>query len=334
MKLRRFLVLLGSIGVVLVVATSLGSPAKIALAFSKVHWYVVPLMVACQLLSYYCNARYYQTLFAISHHEIPLRRLYEAALGINFANQAIPSGGVAGAAYLSQALKPYHVPPGQATLAQVGRYIFNFLSFFFVIAAGFVMLFFAGDLNKISVRIVILLMFIILAIGSVLLAVFAERRRMRKFLLPFARFINAFGRRILRRSDELVSEERLDRFLHEFYRSYHEIITKTVHWPKLLRWTLGGNICEVLTVYSVFVGFGYWVNPGIVITGYALAIMASIGGAFIAGLVVYEAGMIGTFAALGIPFALSFAVVVVYRVLSMGIFLPVGLYFYRRHLRS
>jgi uncharacterized protein (TIRG00374 family) len=332
MKLRRILLALGFVGIFLVLATTVGHPEKIEAAFDKVHWYVVPLVVAVQLVSYYCNSRYYQLFFALSHHNVPLRRLYEASLGINFANQAIPSGGVAGAAYLSQALGPYDVPPGKTTLAQVGRYVFTFLASFVVIAAGFVLLFFSGDLNKISVRVIILLMFLLLAIGSVLLAIFSEPRRMHAFLKPFARVINGFSRRILRRPAELVSEARLAGFVDEFYRGYREIVSQSQRWPSLLRWCLGANIAEIATVYAVFVGFGHWVNPGIVVTGYTIAIMASVGGVFFAGLGVYEAGMIGTFVALGIPFALAFAVVIVYRALSMGIFLPVGLYFYRKHL--
>jgi uncharacterized protein (TIRG00374 family) len=84
----------------------------------------------------------------------------------------------------------------------------------------------------------------------------------------------------------------------------------------------------------VFIGFGQLINPGVVITGYALAIILSITSIFTGGIGVYEAGMIGTFAALGIPFALAFAVVIVYRVLNMGIFLPVGFFFYRRDLKE
>jgi uncharacterized protein (TIRG00374 family) len=152
-------------------------------------------------------------------------------------------------------------------------------------------------------------------------------------LAPFVGLINGFGRRFLHRP-KLVSAALLDKFLDEFYRGYHEIVSQTKRWPQLLRWCLGSNIAEVATVYAVFVGFGHFVNPGVVITGYMLAIVASVGGIFIGGLGVYEAGMIGAFVALGLPFALSFAVVMVYRILSMGIFLPVGLYFYRKHLQG
>ena len=99
-----------------------------------------------------------------------------------------------------------------------------------------------------------------------------------------------------------------------------------------MAWSLAYNVAEVLTIYVVFVGLGIWINPGVVITAYTLAIIASLAGFLTGGIGVYELGMIGTFTALGIPFATAFTVVLVYRALSMILFLPPGFYFYRRQL--
>jgi len=334
MKMRRLLILLGLVGIVAVVLSQLGDSHKLIEAFTKVRWYVVPLVIVVQLVSYYTNAKYYELFFAISNHKVRFSRLYQAALGINFANMAIPSGGVAGTTYLAEAIKPFGVPAAKSALAQVGNYIFSFVSYFIVLAFGFMTLFFAGNLNKVSVRFVIFFMVIILIAGLVLLAIFSEQSRFQLFINPAVRFANRFGRVILRRKKPLVDRVRLNDFLGEFYHGYREILSHKGRWPGLLWWSLGGNIAEVLTIYMVFIGFGHWVNPGVVITGYTFAIIASVGGIIVNGLGVYEAGMIGTFTALGQPFALSFAVVLVYRILNMAIFLPVGLYFYRKHLEE
>jgi uncharacterized membrane protein YbhN (UPF0104 family) len=88
----------------------------------------------------------------------------------------------------------------------------------------------------------------------------------------------------------------------------------------------------VVTIYVVFIGFGQWANPGSVVVGYTFAIIASMSALVVGGLGAYEAGMIGTFTALGMPFALAFAVVIVYRVLNLGIFLPLSFIYYRKHL--
>jgi uncharacterized protein (TIRG00374 family) len=334
MKLRRFLIILGALGIMAIILTTLGHPAKFIAAFRQVKWYVVPLVFLVQLSSYFCNSRYYQTFFRVFGNEVPLRSLYEISLGINFANQAIPSGGVSGTAFLAESAKPFGVPSGRATLAQLGRYCFTFLSFFAVMAFGFVMLFFGDDQNKISVRIVLFLMIILLTLGLILLTIFAERRRMEKFLSPIIKFINHMGYKFFRQTGPVVKPESYAEFLDDFYHGYHELLAKKRHWPAMLGWTLGGNLAEVATVYGVFLCFGLIINPGIVITGYALAIMAGAGAFLTSGLGIYEAGMIGTFSALGIPFALSIAVVLVYRIVNMGIFLPIGLFFYRKYLKT
>jgi len=334
MNLRRVLILLGILGLIVLIFSTFGNPATIVSTFARGSWYVVPLVIVTQLASYYYNARYYQQFFAIFGHTTGFRRLYEASLAINFAGQAIPSGGVASTTYLAQAVKEYGVPPSQATLAQIGRYIFTFASYFVVLALGFLTLLFSNDLNKVSVRVMMLIIVLTLAAGFMLLMVFSERSRLEALVRPVINLINAFGRRCLRRRRAIVSAARLDRFLTEFYRGYHEIIENKRNWPALFWWSLGGNLAEVATVYVVFIGFGHWVNPGIVIVAYTLAIAASVGGFLINGLGVYEAGMIGAFAALGVPFALAFDVVLVYRILNFVLFLPPGLHYYRKHLKE
>jgi len=333
MKLRRLLLVAGLIGIGVLVLVHLGDLSKFWDALQDLQWYVIPLVIIVQLASYYFNARYYQAFFAISHFHISLRRLYETSLAINFANQVLPSGGVAGTTYLSEAVKP-EVPAGTAALAQLGRYIFTFLSYFIVLAIGFLLLFLGrnSDLNKPSVRLVIILMLAVLAIGLILLMVFQERRRLDAVLRQGVRAINWFGRKILRRTKPLIGSERIAGFLDEFYEGYHLVMGHKGRWPKLLGWSLGYNVTEVATIYVVFVGLGIWINPGVVITAYTLAIIASLAGFLTGGVGVYELGMIGTFTALGVPFATAFTVVLVYRALSMILFLPPGFYFYRRRL--
>ena len=334
MNLRRFLIIFGVIGLSIIVVTTLGNPHKILAAFRQVHWYVVPLIIFTQAIDYYCNARYYQAFFNISGRRVPLRRLYEASLAINFANTAIPSGGVAGTTFLVESMHKYGISTGRTTLVQLGRYVFTFTSYFAVLFLGFVMLFIGGSLDHVSARFVVLFMVFVLALGLVLFTTFSERARLEKLMRPIIRVINVIGRRVLHRHEPLVSPTRVSGFLDEFYHGYREIMSHKHTWPALFRWTLLSNIAEVATVYAVFIGFGLWPNPGVVIAGYTLAIITSMTGIFINGLGVYEAGMIGTIVALGVPFALTFAIVTVYRILSMAIFLPIGFYFYRRHLRE
>ena len=124
----------------------------------------------------------------------------------------------------------------------------------------------------------------------------------------------------------------MKRFLDEIYRGYELVKERKDRWPVFLGWSLAYNIAEVMTLYIVFIGLGSWINPGVVITAYTLAIIASSIGFITGGVGIYELSMIGAFVALGVPFTLAFSSVLVYRILSMILFLPPGFYFYRRHL--
>lgn len=222
MKLRRLLIILGLLGLGVIIATNLGGVGKLTAAFRGVHWYVVALVVVMQLLSYWANAGFYQSFFRLTGREVDFRKLVEISLAINFANQAIPAGGVAGTTFLAEAVRE-EVPAGQATLSQIGRYIFTFLSYFAVLAIGFILLFFGGNIGRISVRFIILVMLILLVGAMVLILVFAERRRLEATIAPVVRFLNWFGRSIIRRDHDIVGRDSLERFLDEFYDAYHEL---------------------------------------------------------------------------------------------------------------
>jgi uncharacterized protein (TIRG00374 family) len=334
MNIRRFLIVVGILGAFVLVMATLGHLGEILKAFSQARWYVIPLFIVVQIVSYYANAKYYQRFFDIFDHGVPLRYLYEVSLGINFANQTIPSGGVSGTAYLSQALKPYDIAIGKSALAQIGRFAFTFWSFFITLGIGFLILFLTDDLEDISARFVALLMLGIMAVGIVLFTVISERRRLEAFLVPATHFVNWFGRTILRRKKPVLSKPHVEEVLEEFYKGYSEIMSHKRQWPRLLWWAFASIMAEALTVYVIFIGFGQWMNPGLVIAGYALSIIASIAGFFAGGFAVYEAGMIGTFTALGVSFPLSFAVVILYRTLNLVIAIPIGMHFYRQHLKE
>ncbi len=332
MNFRRLLLLAGMLGVGLVIVANLGAYGRFASVIKNVHWQVFILVGVVQLVSYYCNARYYQSFLAISGHRVPLAKLYRVALAVNFANQAIPSGGVAGATYITQALAG-DVPSGKAALAQLFRYVFTFVTFIVVLIIGFVMLlFFDANLGKISVRVVMLVMAVVITTGLLLLLFLTDKSKLRAVLVPLLRTYNRVGQKLLRRRFKPVKPEPVRNFFNEFYAGIDELLVSRVKWIWPLLWAFGGNLAEVGTIYVVFLAFGHLINPGVVIVAYSFANIASLAAIFTAGVGLYEATMIGTMASLGVPVALGLAVVVVYRVINLGLFLPPGFYFYRQNL--
>lgn len=325
------MVLAGLVALAIAVMANFGYINQFLKLLRQVRWYVFPLVIAIQGLSYYANAKYYQAFFNIFNYHIKTGRLYRAALAINFVNQVFPSGGVSGATFLARELDG-DVPGGKATLAQLVRYIFTFVSFLAVLVVGVILLLVGDDLNQVTVRLTLLFLLVIVVVALLLVTVVADRARVEGLVLKLIRPLNALVGRFRRRRRALLTEAAVGRFFDEFYGGYYLLLEEKGHWRRPLLYALAGNVAEVATVYVVFLAFGAAINPGIVIAGYTLANIVSLAAVFTSGLGVFEAAMITAFAALGVPFALAFSVTVVYRVLNLALYLPPGFYFYKQSL--
>jgi uncharacterized protein (TIRG00374 family) len=215
-------------------------------------------------------------------------------------------------------------------LAQVSNTIFAFLSYFVVLMLGWLALFFSRDINRVSVRLVILLLLAIIVGISLLLAAFAKRRRLERLINPFVRLTN-FISRLFPGHRDLIGRKEFHAFLDELYEGV-AAIRQLRTWPRLMLWALATNVTEVATLYVVLAGLGWWMNPGVAIAAYALAILASLLSLITNGFGVYEAAMTGTLVALGLPLSAALSAVLLYRILSLALFLPPGFYFYRQYL--
>ena len=332
MTKRRLLILSGLVAFLMLVIINLGYIAQFANLLHQLRWYFLILVVVAQGLSFYANAKYYQAFLAIFGYRLTTVQLYRVALAINFVNQAFPSSGVSGTSYLAQSLSPV-VPVGKATLAQLVRYVFTFLSFVIVLGGGFLLLFLTGNLNRLAVRLMLLFLMLVLVTSVLLVTVVADRSRVEWWARRLIQGLNVLARRLRRRRQPLFSHNWTQRFFDEFYQGYHLLLQEKGHWTRPMTYALLGNMAEVATLYLVFAAFGRLVNPGIVIIGYGLANMISLAAFLSSGVGLYEATMVAAFGALGLPFALALSVTVSYRVLNFALFLPLGFHYYRQTLR-
>ncbi len=331
MNKRQFLTLAGLVALSAVFVVNRGYLNQFVGLLKKAEWEVLLLVLVAQLWSYYSNAKYYQSFLEIFNYRITTKRLLEAALAINFVNQAFPSGGVSGASFLSNYLRN-EVPVGKATLAQFVRYVFTFISFLAVLVLGFLLLFFSGNVSRVTVRIVLLFILLLIIVSLLLVTVVADRKRVEQLVQKLTRVINRVGTVIRRKRWRMVTADQSKHFFDEFYEGYHFLLAQRNHWRRPLLYCLSGNLAEVLTVYIVFLAFRTPINPGIVIVGYTLANVFSVLSVISSGVGIYEATMVTAFAALGVPFALALSVVIVYRVINFAVFLPLGFHYYSERL--
>lgn len=329
MKLRSLWQWIGLVALAALVIFSRDRIGQVVMLLHHVRWYVLILFVVVQLLSYWFNAKYYQSVFAVFGYKLETKFLYVRALTLNFVNQAFPSGGIAGTSYLSNSLSG-RVPAGKTTLTQVMNYAFTVISFLVVLALGFLLLFLTGSLVQNSVRLILLFILIILVFAVVVIVIISDRARTEQICRHLIDVVNRLSRKFLRRRRPVVTPEQLSRFIEEFYHGYEVMSEHKGNWRLPFLYSLGGNLAEVATVYVVFLAFGHLVNPGAVIAAYTMANIVSLISPITGGAGAYEATMIATLVALGVPFSVSFPVVLVYRVINFVLFLPVGYYYYRQ----
>ena len=80
----------------------------------------------------------------------------------------------------------------------------------------------------------------------------------------------------------------------------------------------------------MFIAFGVAPNPGVIIAAFLIALLASMLSIFTSGIGIYEIGMVAILVGLGLSFDVSFSASIVYRIVALWLFLPIGLYFYKR----
>lgn len=327
---RPLLIWLGLVGLLAGAMVNFGYIQDLGNLLTHVRWYVLLLVVVAQAASYLANARYYQTVLSMFGHRLRLAELYEMSLAINFVNQAFPSGGISGATYLSSELHG-EVPVGKATLVQLMRYVFTFLSYLVVLVLGFLLLFLGDNLERVTFRLALLLILVIIVGSLLILVVMSDRAKMERLVRLVVRMVNRLGRLFGGRG-KLITEEKIVRFLTEFYRGYELLMKDKRAWAGPLLWCFLGSLAEVATIYIVFLAFDQVVNPGAVIAAYTIGNLASLLSFYSGGIGFYEGGMAATLAFLGVPLAIAVSVTVFYRAFNFVFFLPLGFYFYRKRV--
>lgn len=302
-------------------------------AVRSLRWYMLGLVVAVQLGSYYFTTMYYLSFFAIFDHKLDFKKMYQVSLAMNFVGQAFPTGGISGFSYLSSQLHG-DVPLGKITLAQLMKYIFTFGSYLIVLVLGFLLLFLSGNLSQLTSRLTLLMLLGIIILSLVILMLVSDRPRLEAIVYGIVSWINTVGKKLFRRKRNVMTKTQIESFFHEFYQGYNQLLEHKHNWLKPLYYSLGGNIMEVLTVFTVLLSLGHVVGLGTIIAGYTLANIASLVSPVTGGAGVFEATMVATFVALGLPFALAFTAVLVYRVFNFAIFLPIGFYFYQKNSKK
>lgn len=299
-----------------------------------IKWWILLLLPIWQILNYDAYARQNRGVFAILGKNISYKFLYRLNLELNFVNHVLPSGGVSGFSYFGVRMKEKNVSAAQASIVQLLRFVLVFISFQLILFVALVLLSFSGQVNSLVLLIggsVATLVFV----GTIGIAfIVGSKKRINAFFGFITQMLNKLIHLVRPKHPETINVARARQVFDELHDNYIVIKNNYKALKMPLFWSLIASITEVLTVYTVYVAFGHWVNPGAVILAYAIANFAGILSVLPSGLGVYEAIMTAVLAIGGISAAVSIPVTVMYRVLSMIIQLVPGYALYYRRMHS
>ncbi len=330
MKLRHFMFFVALIVVVVLAYNQFHQVQSFGQLFSQVRWWLLILAIPIRYFYYRSNAKYFESFFAIFKQKTGFGELTEATITMNFVNIVFPSGGISGISYIRKVLDG-KVSSSNVTLAQLSWYLLSFVAYLVFLLGAFVLLLLSNQVIRISSRIIILVLFIVITISIAVLTFIFNPKFIASIAVVAAKPVNRVLKLIRKR---VFGKERIRNFLEQLHDSILFLRSHRSELGKPFLYTCLMVFWDLATIYLVFVAFGQVVNPGIIMAGYVIALISSLAAIVTAGIGVYEAAMVATFVGLNIPFDIAFAVTILYRIISLWLFVPVGLLFYKRTLLS
>jgi uncharacterized protein (TIRG00374 family) len=291
-----------------------------------VKWNLLLSIPFIQLLVHCASAKYYQSFLRQLGYNFPFGQLFKLSLGVNFVAQAFPSGGLSSTSFITYGLKA-KVPAGKAALAQAGRYTFTFLSYILILITGVSWLIFENGLQVELLWIVAILGSTSIFALTLFLLAFKWQQRFDAFVFSFQNRLDRLYIKFTKKK-AAIGSKRIENLLKEFHNGYNLLITSRSTLTKPIIFAFLINVLEVLTLFMVFLALGEFVNPGVVIVGYAAANTAG-AASFIPGdLGVFETALVLALDTTGITLAMAISVTVLYRFMNKIVFLPIGFVLY------
>jgi len=291
--------------------------------FERVHplWLLAALVA--QIGTYYLSARAYQVLLLayVNDKVFSLSELFQISIAMLFFNSAIPSIGLSGNTFFSKLLIKRGIS-AQRSLAFILFelfivYLSRIIIIFLIFAAGF---FFDFPDSFYTIFMTGIIAYMLLG----LIMVISERKKVFSYVIDKFKRIDFIRERL--EKYEAVFEPKND---------YNENLLKIFASKKGLTfraigYNIGINVCDMFTIYAIFLGSGVSINPMTVVIVYVLTQIITLLPTSPGSLLVYEGSMTFLFMRMGVPFGASITAVLLYRCLSFWLPIPIGFFLQKR----
>jgi len=301
-----------------------GTYYDIPLVFKEANLALLWILVLLQALSYVSDGWLSQILLRIAGFRVGFKNtLSVAVLGVLGGQIAPLFGGTMLIFYFYKKLK---LPSGTILFLTTSWTLCNFaVAFFFFVFSLFFMP--KSDLSLISQPAVTVILFLSLALTLLIYFLMKQGGRYLMALLDFlARFLNRVGKAF--KKGHLVDPAKPRKFVSDFYQSYNLLISNKRRLPEIILASTMYYLTNILTLYFAFWVFGYHLTLTTVIFGFTLASILTVLALIPATPGVMEASLTVVFLKLGIPAHIALLTIVLYRLLSYWLPLPLSAFLY------
>lgn len=318
------ILLLFVIGIYLLIPKLVGVQETLKLVF-KVNRYYLLLAIVSEVFSYLCAAWALGIILSKLGYKIRFFDRFRLGSIAAFAIHFFPIGSFGEGAVNFYFLRQRGVAAGSILLTLVLRIIVTYSAFLSLFLIGLVLVPTAPHL-PFSPKVVSGVLFLVIVWGiSYMIYLYKRKEKFRAVWKKYLNFANRFLR-ILRR--KTISDKKIDEIFEDIYEgigifgqkkrtSAKAILAGILYW-------LGDIIC----FYFVFLSFGYHIHFGVLLFGYGVGTLAGLISFIPGGLGVTEGSLGLVYSGLGVPFAIAFTTILVFRFFSFWIWVPVGLVSY------
>ncbi len=334
LSFRTILSILTFILIIYVVYKNFGDIKEAISHIGETNILILLLLIPEQLFMYFCCG---QMFFSYMRAKKDAKRispwtLMQVSLELNFVNHAVPAGGLGGLGYITWRLKPFGATAGQSSFMYILRYIITICANQLQTIVAIIALLLFGTVPATGAWVIgftALLSVGIIAVIAILVAIVSSKKRIDWFAKTGTNFVNWLVNKItFGHKPNILKREVVDKY---FGDAHEDLMTARRHKSMLIRpilWGIVYSFLEIATYWIVAASLGYpQILPQIMI-GEAIG---SVMGAIIPyGL--YELGMVGIMASLGVDAGLAALVVLMTRVIVLASTIISGYGFYQHSI--
>ena len=331
---RTILSILTFVLIVYVVYANFGDIKEAISHIGETNILVLLLLIPEQLFMYFCCGQMFFSYMRAKKdaQKISAWTLMQVSLELNFVNHAVPAGGLGGLGYITWRLKPFGATAGQSSFMYVLRYVITICANQLQTIVAIIALLLFGNIPAAGAWVIgftALLSVGIIAVIAILVAIASSKKRIEWFAKVGTNFINWLVKTVtFGHKTNILQRETVDKYLGD---AHDDLTTARQHKSMLVRpilWGIVYSFLEIATYWIVAASLGHpEILPQIMI-GEAIG---SVMGAIVPyGL--YELGMVGIMASLGVDAGLSALVVLMTRVIVLASTIISGYGFYQHSI--